>query len=108
MNAEADVIVVGAGLAGLAATAELVDAGKRVIVLDQESEASLGGKRFGPSAGCFSSIRRSNGGLGFGTPTRWHGRIGWGRRDLIVTKMHGRAAGRKPTSTSPRGKNMRG
>ena len=33
---DADVIVVGAGLAGLVATAELADAGKRVILLDQE------------------------------------------------------------------------
>ena len=33
---DADVIVVGAGLAGLVATAELADAGKRVLLLDQE------------------------------------------------------------------------
>jgi predicted oxidoreductase len=32
---DADVIVVGAGPAGLVATAELADAGRRVIVLDQ-------------------------------------------------------------------------
>ena len=31
-----DAIVVGAGLAGLVATAELADAGKRVVVLDQD------------------------------------------------------------------------
>jgi uncharacterized protein len=42
----ADVIVVGAGLAGLVATAELADAGRRVILLDQEPEASLGGQAF--------------------------------------------------------------
>jgi predicted oxidoreductase len=40
------VIVVGAGLAGLAATAELADAGKKVLLLDQEPEASLGGQAF--------------------------------------------------------------
>src|SRR5215208_3925685 len=43
---EADAIVIGAGLAGLVATAELVDAGKRVILLDQEPEQSLGGQAF--------------------------------------------------------------
>jgi predicted oxidoreductase len=39
----ADAIVVGAGLAGLVATAELVDAGKRVVLVDQEPAASFGG-----------------------------------------------------------------
>jgi len=43
---EADAIVVGGGLAGLVATAELADAGRRVIVVDQEPEASLGGQAF--------------------------------------------------------------
>ena len=39
-------IVVGAGLAGLVATAEIADAGRRVLLLDQESEQSLGGQAF--------------------------------------------------------------
>ena len=39
-------IVVGGGLAGLVATAELADAGKKVIVLDQEPETGLGGQAF--------------------------------------------------------------
>ena len=42
----ADAIVVGAGLAGLVATAELADAGRRVLLVDQEPEASLGGQAF--------------------------------------------------------------
>ena len=46
LRMDADVIVVGAGLAGLVATAELADAGRRVILLDQEPEASLGGQAF--------------------------------------------------------------
>ena len=49
----ADVIVVGAGLAGLCATAELADAGKRVVVLDQEPEQSLGGQAFWSLGGLF-------------------------------------------------------
>jgi predicted oxidoreductase len=50
---DADVIVVGAGLAGLVATAELADAGKRVILLDQEPEASLGGQAHWSFGGLF-------------------------------------------------------
>ena len=50
---DADVVVVGAGLAGLVATAELVDAGKRVILLDQEAEQSLGGQAFWSFGGLF-------------------------------------------------------
>ena len=51
--AEADVIIVGAGLAGLAAAAELGDRGKRVLLLDQEPEASLGGQAFWSLGGLF-------------------------------------------------------
>src|SRR5215475_7806190 len=43
---DADVIIVGAGLAGLVAAAELADAKRRVILLDQEPEGSLGGQAF--------------------------------------------------------------
>ena len=43
---DADVIVVGGGLAGLAATAELARAGRRVLLLDQEPETNLGGQAF--------------------------------------------------------------
>jgi predicted oxidoreductase len=49
----ADVIVVGAGLAGLVATAELTDAGRRVLLVDQEPEASLGGQAFWSFGGLF-------------------------------------------------------
>ncbi|HEX4442422.1 MAG TPA: FAD-binding dehydrogenase [Galbitalea sp.] len=49
----ADAIVVGAGLAGLVAAAELVDAGKRILVLDQEPEASLGGQAWWSFGGIF-------------------------------------------------------
>jgi uncharacterized protein len=49
----ADAIVIGAGLAGLVATAELVAAGKRVIVLDQEPEASIGGQAWWSFGGLF-------------------------------------------------------
>ncbi|MEJ2356661.1 MAG: FAD-binding dehydrogenase [Deinococcales bacterium] len=53
MTPDADVIVVGAGLAGLVAAAEAADAGRRVLLLDQESEANLGGQAFWSFGGLF-------------------------------------------------------
>jgi predicted oxidoreductase len=50
---EADAIIVGAGLAGLVAAAELADAGRRAIVLDQEPVQSLGGQAFWSFGGLF-------------------------------------------------------
>ena len=52
-HVDADVIVVGAGLAGLAATAELARAGRRVLLLDQEPESNLGGQAFWSFGGLF-------------------------------------------------------
>lgn len=49
----ADVIVVGAGLAGLVAAHELTSRGKRVALLDQESAANLGGQAFWSLGGLF-------------------------------------------------------
>ena len=48
-----DVLVIGAGLAGLAAAAEAAEAGRRVVVLDQEPEASLGGQAWWSFGGLF-------------------------------------------------------
>src|SRR5262245_47516786 len=50
---DADVIVVGAGLAGLVAAAGVADAGKRVIVVEQEPAAALGGQAFWSFGGLF-------------------------------------------------------
>jgi len=49
----ADIIVVGAGLAGLVAAAEAADAGRSVLLLDQEPEESLGGQAFWSLGGLF-------------------------------------------------------
>ena len=53
MAGDADIIVVGGGLAGLVAATEATDAGKRVIVVDQEGEQSLGGQAFWSFGGLF-------------------------------------------------------
>ncbi|TME82882.1 MAG: FAD-binding dehydrogenase [Chloroflexi bacterium] len=53
MRDGADVIVVGAGLAGLVATAELAEAGRRVILLEQEPAPWLGGQAFWSFGGLF-------------------------------------------------------
>ena len=49
----ADAIVVGSGLAGLVATYELTQAGKRVLVVDQENRNNLGGQAFWSLGGLF-------------------------------------------------------
>ncbi len=50
---DADVIVVGAGLAGLVAACELAERGKKVLVVDQETAANLGGQAFWSFGGLF-------------------------------------------------------
>ncbi len=51
--ADADAIIIGAGLAGLAAAHELAAAGRKVILLEQEGENSIGGQAFWSLGGLF-------------------------------------------------------
>jgi predicted oxidoreductase len=53
MGYDADAIIVGAGLAGLVAAAELIEAGRTIIIVDQEPEQSLGGQAFWSLGGIF-------------------------------------------------------
>jgi len=53
MSQDADVIVIGAGLAGLVAAGEIAAAGKRVVLLDQEPGAGLGGQAHWSLGGLF-------------------------------------------------------
>ncbi|BBX20207.1 FAD-binding dehydrogenase [Mycolicibacterium duvalii] len=51
--ADADVIVVGAGLAGLVAACELADRGRSVLIVDQENAANIGGQAYWSFGGLF-------------------------------------------------------
>src|SRR5699024_11849709 len=50
---DTDVSVVGAGLAGLVAATELARRGQRVVILDSEPAASLGGQAYWSFGGLF-------------------------------------------------------
>jgi uncharacterized protein len=51
--ADADVIVMGAGLAGLVAACELVERGRRVLIVDQENANNIGGQAYWSFGGLF-------------------------------------------------------
>jgi predicted oxidoreductase len=53
MPVAADAIIVGSGLAGLVAAAEIIDAGKRVLILEQEPGTNLGGQAWWSFGGIF-------------------------------------------------------
>ena len=104
LRMDADVIVVGAGLAGLVATAELADAGRRVILLDQEPEASA--RRPGVLVARRADVRRqprAAAACGSRTPTSSRCRTGSARPASTGPRTSGRAAGPRPTSTSAPG-----
>jgi len=83
---DADVIIVGGGLSGLVASHELVRAGKRVLIVDQENAANLGGQAFWSFGGIFlvdSPMQRR---LGVKDSFElawqdWQGSAGWDRLD---------------------------
>ena len=75
---DADAIVVGAGLAGLVATAELADAGRRVVLVEQESPANLGGQAFWSFGGLFlvNSPEQRRMGIRDGAALAWQDWLG--------------------------------
>ena len=80
----ADVIVIGGGLAGLVASDEIARAGKRVLIVEQENEANLGGQAHWSFGGMFlvdSPMQRR---LGIRDSFElawqdWQGSAGWDR-----------------------------
>ena len=105
---DSDVIVVGAGLAGLVATAELADAGRRVLLLDQEPAANLGGQAFWSFGGLFlvgSPEQRRTGIKDSFELARqdWLGSAGFDRGiDDPAARTTGPTGGPRRTWTSPR------
>src|SRR5690349_22345420 len=93
---DADVVVVGAGLAGLVATCELADAGRSVIFLDQESEANLGGQAWWSFGGLFlvDSPEQRRMGIKDNLDLAWQdweGTAGWDRDEDYWPRKWGRA-----------------
>lgn len=83
---DADVIIVGAGLAGLVAASELVRAGQRVALVEQENPGNLGGQAFWSFGGLFLVDTPEQRRLGvrdsFDLAWRdWQGSAGWDRLD---------------------------
>lgn len=50
---KADAIIIGSGLAGLVAAMEITNSGKKVLLLDQETEQNIGGQAFWSFGGLF-------------------------------------------------------
>ncbi|XVX19943.1 FAD-binding dehydrogenase [Actinomycetota bacterium] len=83
---DADAIVVGHGLAGLAAAAEIADEGRKVLLLDQESEANLGGQAHWSFGGLFFVDSPEQRRMGIKDSTElawsdWEGTAGWDREE---------------------------
>lgn len=107
---DADVIVVGAGLAGLVATHELTSRGKRVALVDQENAANLGGQAFWSFGGLFLVDSPEQRRLGVRTPSNWPGTTGVAAPSSTAsrTRTVGRCSGPAPTSSLRPVRNGRG
>ncbi|MFD8075952.1 FAD-binding dehydrogenase [Streptomyces sp. NPDC059718] len=88
---DADVIVIGHGLAGLVATAELADKGRKVLLLDQEPETNLGGQAFWSFGGLFlvDSAEQRLMGIKDSRDLAWQDWQGAAGFDRDVTDPHG-------------------
>lgn len=53
MKTRVDAVIIGAGLAGLAAASELAGAGRKIIIVEQEPEQCMGGQAFWSFGGLF-------------------------------------------------------
>jgi hypothetical protein len=97
---DADALVVGAGLAGLVAANELADAGRSVVLLDQESEANLGGQAWWSFGGLFlvDSPEQRRMGIKDNLDLAWQdweGTAGWDRDEDAQVGSRLRRVGRR-------------
>src|SRR6266508_1286802 len=109
MQNDANVIVVGAGLAGLVAAAELANTGSRVIIVDQEPEQCLGGQAFWSFGGLFLVDSPEQRWMGIRDSydlalQDWMGTAGFDRAEDYWP----RASGRRRMSALPLARNGRG
>lgn len=84
-----DAIIVGGGLAGLVAADALVDAGRRIAVVDQESPANLGGQAWWSFGGLFLVDSPEQRRLGVRDSfdlawSDWRNSAGWDRLDGVL------------------------
>ncbi len=88
MQYQSDVVVIGAGIAGVAAAIDLLDRGRRVLLLDRDAEANMGGlakesfggiwfagtplqKRYGIRDGAVQGLRDWHAFAEFGADDHW-------------------------------------
>ena len=105
---DADAIVVGAGLAGLVAACELVDRGLRVLIVDQENSANLGGQAFWSFGGLFFVDSPEQRRLGIRDSHELALQDWLGTAASTVPRTTGHANGRTPMSISPPGRSAVG
>ncbi|MFT6076267.1 MAG: glycine/D-amino acid oxidase-like deaminating enzyme [Yoonia sp.] len=96
---QSDVIIIGAGLAGLVAANELIARGKPVAILDQEGRQNLGGQAFWSLGGL---LLINSGGCASAIASHSQQTTGWGPPNLTDPKTTGRANGPKPIWISQR------
>jgi hypothetical protein len=97
---DTDIIVVGAGLAGLVAAAEAADAGRRVVLVDQEGGRTSAAQAFWSFGGLFIVDSPEQRRMGIKDSPSWRVRTGSAARSSTARRTTGRARGPRPTSTS--------
>ncbi len=106
MSVDADVIVVGAGLAGLVAATKLAGAGLSSWTRSRRHRSAA--RLSGPSAGSSSSTHPNSGDWASATRASSRSRTGWAPQASTVKRTGGRAAGRRPMWTSRRARRAAG